>query len=67
MVRSIKAYKLLEGWRGAKPSDIKALEELLLRISAMVEDIPQVMEMDLNPLKALERGYVVVDARILLS
>jgi acetyltransferase len=67
MVRSIKAYKLLEGWRGAKPSDIKALEELLLRISAMVEDIPQIMEMDLNPLKALERGYVVVDARIMLS
>jgi acetyl coenzyme A synthetase (ADP forming)-like protein len=67
MVRSIKAYQILEGWRGAKPSDIKALEELLLRVSAMVEDFPQIMEMDLNPLKALERGYAVVDARILLS
>jgi acetyltransferase len=67
MVRSIKAYRLLEGWRGAKPSDIKALEELLLRVSAMVEDLPQIMEMDLNPLKSLERGYAVVDARILLS
>ena len=67
MVRSIKAYQLLEGWRGAKPSDIKALEELLLRVSAMVEDFPQIMEMDLNPLKALERGYAVVDARIMLS
>ena len=67
MVRSVKAYQLLEGWRGAKPSDIKSLEELLLKISAMVEDIPQIVEMDLNPLKALERGYVVVDARIMLS
>jgi len=67
MVRSIKAYQLLEGWRGAKPSDIKALEELLLRVSALVEDFPQIMEMDLNPLKALERGYAVVDARIMLS
>lgn len=67
MVRSIKAYQLLEGWRGARPSDIKALEELLLRVSAMVEDFPQIMEMDLNPLKALERGYAVVDARIRLS
>ena len=67
MVRSVKAYQLLEGWRGAKPSDIKALEELLLRVSAMVEDFPQIMEMDLNPLKALERGYAVVDARIMLS
>jgi acetate---CoA ligase (ADP-forming) len=67
MVRSIKAYQLLEGWRGAKPSDIKALEELLLRVSALVEDFPQIMEMDLNPLKALEHGYAVVDARIRLS
>ena len=67
MVRSIKAYQLLEGWRGASPSDIKALEELLLRVSAMVEDFPQIMEMDLNPLKALEHGYAVVDARIRLS
>ncbi|MCX5994409.1 MAG: acetate--CoA ligase family protein [Chloroflexi bacterium] len=53
--------------RGAKPSDIKALEELLLRVSAMVEDFPRIREMDLNPLKSLERGYTVVDARIMLS
>ena len=53
--------------RGAKPSDIKALEKLLLRVSAMVGDFPQIREMDLNPLKALERGYAVVDARIMLS
>jgi hypothetical protein len=53
--------------RGAKPSDIKALEELLLRVSAMVEDFPQIRKMDLNPLKSLERGYAVVDARIMLS
>jgi acetyltransferase len=45
----------------------EALEELLLRVSAMVEDFPQIMEMDLNSLKALERGYAVVDARIMLS
>ena len=69
MVRSVKAHQLLEGWRGSKPSDIKALEELLLRISAMVEDLPQIAELDLNPVKVLERnkGYVVVDARVLLS
>ena len=67
MVRSIKASQLLEGRRGVKTSDIKALEELLLSVSAMVQDFPKIMEMDLNPLKALERGYAVVDARILLS
>jgi len=69
MVRSVKAYQLLEGWRGAKPSDIDALEKLLLRVSAMVEDLPQIAEMDLNPVKVLKRnnGYVVVDARVMLA
>jgi acetyltransferase len=69
MVRSVKAYQLLAGWRGAKPSDVGSLEELLLRISAMVEDLPQIVELDLNPVKVLEwgRGYVVVDVRVLLA
>lgn len=69
MVRSVKAYQLLTGWRGSKPSDIEALEDLLLRVSAMVEDLPQISELDLNPVMAQEegRGYVVVDARVLLS
>jgi acetyl coenzyme A synthetase (ADP forming)-like protein len=69
MVRSVKAYRFLEGWRGTPPADIKSIEELLLRVSAMVEDIPQITELDFNPVKALGqgKGYVVVDARILLS
>jgi acetyl coenzyme A synthetase (ADP forming)-like protein len=69
MVRSVKAYQLLEGWRGSKPSDVAALEDLLLRVSAMVEDLPQISELDLNPVKVLERdgGCVVVDARVRLS
>ncbi|MBI2934143.1 MAG: GNAT family N-acetyltransferase [Chloroflexi bacterium] len=69
MVRSVKAYQLLQGWRGAAPSDIAAIEYLLLRISAMVEDLPQIRELDLNPVKVFEKGkgYVVVDARIMLS
>jgi acyl-CoA synthetase (NDP forming) len=69
MVRSVKAHRLLEGWRGSPPSDVQALEDLLLRISAMIEDLPQISEMDLNPVKVRERGkgYVVVDARIMLT
>ncbi len=67
MVRSVKAYRLLEGWRGARPSDIGALEDLLLRVSALVEDIPEIKELDLNPVKALERGYAIVDARMLVG
>ncbi|MFC2002850.1 acetate--CoA ligase family protein [Chloroflexota bacterium] len=69
MVRDVKAYQILSGWRGAKPSDIKSLEELLLRVSALVEDLPQIVELDLNPVKILEvdEGYMVVDARIMVS
>ncbi len=69
MVRSVKAYQLFAGWRGSRPSDVKSLEDLLLRVSAMVEDLPQIKEMDLNPVKVQEqgKGYVIVDARISVS
>ena len=69
MVRSIKGFPLLTGWRGSPPTDIEALEQLLLRVSAMVEDIPEIAEMDLNPVKVLSpgEGCCVVDARILLK
>jgi acetyl coenzyme A synthetase (ADP forming)-like protein len=66
MVREIRGYRLLEGYRGHAPADIHAIEEVLLRISRMVEDIPEIRELDLNPLFALApgQGCVVVDARI---
>ena len=69
MVRSIKGYPLLNGWRGSPPADVDALEQLLLRVSAMVEDIPEIAEMDLNPVKVLPpgEGCCVVDARIILK
>ena len=69
MVRAVKAYQLLEGWRGSKRADIPSIEDLLLRISALVENHPQVLEMDLNPVKVLSdgNGYLVVDGRILVS
>jgi acetyltransferase len=68
MVRSVKAYQLLEGWRGSPRADIASIEELILRISAMIEDNPQILEMDLNPVKVLPEGngYLVVDGRIML-
>ena len=56
MVRSIKGYPLLEGWRGAPPADVAAAEELLLRVSQMVEELPEIAEMDLNPVKLLPPG-----------
>lgn len=68
MVRTIKGYRLLQGWRGAPPADVAALEDLLLRVSSMAGDIPEIAELDLNPVRVLGLGdgAVVVDARILI-
>jgi acyl-CoA synthetase (NDP forming) len=69
IISSVKMVELLKGYRGATPMDMQSLEELLLRISAMVEDIPQITEMDLNPVKVLPegQGYCVVDSRIMIK
>lgn len=68
LISSIRMAKLLEGFRGSPPSDTQALEDLLLRLSALVEDIPEIAELDLNPVKVMPRGegYWVVDARIMV-
>jgi acetate---CoA ligase (ADP-forming) len=64
MVRSLATYPLLEGYRGAPKADVAALQDLLLRVSALVEAHPQVAELDLNPVRALADGIMVVDARV---
>jgi acyl-CoA synthetase (NDP forming) len=68
LVGSIKMGKLFEGFRGSPPADTAAVEDLLLRLSAMIEDIPQIAELDFNPVKVMPRGtgYWVVDARIMV-
>jgi acetyltransferase len=69
MVKSIKMAKMLEGYRDTPAGDIDAVEELLLRLSTMVEDIHQISELDFNPVKVMPKGegYWVVDARIMLK
>jgi acetate---CoA ligase (ADP-forming) len=68
LIGSIKMAKVFEGFRGAAPSDTPALEDLLLRLSALVEDIHQIAELDLNPVKVMGKGegYWVVDARVMV-
>jgi acetyltransferase len=68
LVSSIKMAKLFEGFRGAPPSDTRALEDLLLRLSALIEDIQEIAELDLNPVKVMgqKEGYWVVDARVMV-
>ncbi|HEX9235799.1 MAG TPA: acetate--CoA ligase family protein, partial [Actinomycetota bacterium] len=64
MIRSLRTLPLLEGYRGAPKADIAALEDLLLRVSALVEDHPGIAEMDLNPVIVMAEGAVIVDARV---
>lgn len=64
MIRSLKTYPLLTGFRGSKVCDVAALEEGLLRLSALVENIPQIVELDCNPFVVYDRGAVILDARI---
>ena len=63
-VRSIRSAQLLFGYRGSPKCDVAAIEEVLLRISLLADEIPQLAEMDLNPLMATPRGALVVDSRI---
>lgn len=67
MIREIKGYPLLEGYRGQEPADVEALEKLLLRLSEFVEKHPEISELDLNPIFAYKDGALAVDARIVLS
>ncbi len=68
MIESIRAYKLLSGIRGEKPSDVDAIMESLERLSQLVCDHPEIDEIDINPLMAYPQGEgaAVVDARIVL-
>ncbi|MFG6458154.1 GNAT family N-acetyltransferase [Roseateles sp. BYS96W] len=65
--RSRVADTLARGWQGAAPADMAALEQVLLRVSEMVCEFPQLREMDINPLIVDEHGAVAVDARIVLQ
>jgi acetyltransferase len=64
MLASIKGAPLLEGARGKKGVDQDKLVEIIGRLSQLLTDLPQIREMDLNPLVAFEDGVYVVDARI---
>jgi acyl-CoA synthetase (NDP forming) len=67
MVREIKGFPLLNGYRGSEPVDIENLENLLLKVSEFVEKTPEIKELDLNPIFAYKDGAVAVDARVILE
>lgn len=69
MIGKLRARKLLEGFRGQPAADKAALIDTLMKISALVEVVPEIRELDLNPVKVLEpgKGAVVVDGRLSLG
>ena len=67
MIREIKGYPVLAGFRGQKPASIPALEELIVKVSRFIEENPRVRELDLNPVFAYEDKAVAVDARVVLG
>lgn len=66
LLREIRGFPLLEGYRGRPPADLEALREILMRLSRLAEEVPEIAELDLNPVIALPpgNGCRIVDARI---
>jgi acyl-CoA synthetase (NDP forming) len=67
MIGEIKGSALLRGHRGQPAADLSALEEILLRLSDLVDRTPEIKEVDLNPIFAYQDGAVAVDARVILE
>lgn len=69
MIHSIRSYRLLEGVRGERPSDLPAAADCLLRLSQLVTDWPEIQELDINPLMVFSQGEgaAAADARIILA
>jgi acyl-CoA synthetase (NDP forming) len=64
MVRAIRGYKILEGFRGEPPADQEALTDVIQRVSQLMGENPEIEELDINPFLVRERGGVALDARV---
>jgi acyl-CoA synthetase (NDP forming) len=69
MLASLRSSRLLEGYRGAPAVDREALVSVILQVSALVESVPELLELDLNPVKVLPvgQGAIVIDGRMRIS
>lgn len=67
MIKEIKAYPILAGGaRGEKPVDIEALADIIVKVGELALELPEIKELDINPIFAYEDSAVAVDARMLL-
>jgi acyl-CoA synthetase (NDP forming) len=69
MIKKLRAYKLLAGWRGAPAADQAALVDGVLRLARLLADFPEIKEMDINPFLVLEqgKGAKALDVRIVIA
>jgi acyl-CoA synthetase (NDP forming) len=67
MLRELRAYKTLTGFRNVPPLDVAALAQVAVKLGDVMADHPEVVEVDLNPVLALPQGCMVVDARIMTA
>ncbi|HPU09988.1 MAG TPA: acetate--CoA ligase family protein, partial [Ottowia sp.] len=67
LIERSRVHETLGAWRGAPAVDMAALEQVLLRVSEMVCELPQLREMDINPIIVDEHGAIAVDARIVIG
>jgi len=69
MIKEIKTYRILEGYRGMPPRDIEAVKDMLIKVSKLMLEVSEVQDIDLNPIMLYERGKgaVAVDVRVILK
>jgi acetyltransferase len=67
MISEIKTSALLRGARGERPVDVEAVADTIVRLSCLVRDVPEIQELDINPLKVMEKGAVALDGRIIFK
>ena len=67
MIEEVKAVKILKGYRGKKPADIPALVDIIMKTSKMLQENPEIRELDINPVFAMSQGAIATDARIIIE
>ncbi len=66
MIKEVKAYRILQGVRGEKPSDVNAVIDVILKVSQMVMDLNEILELDINPIFVYEKGCCAVDVKVIV-
>jgi acetyltransferase len=67
LMEKTRVYRLLKGYRNHPPANLILLEEILIRLSQLITDFPEIEELDINPLMVTKNGFCAVDARVLLT